>query len=161
MFCMVIYFLRADSFKHGIINDQNIGTAFRIQRQNRDSWFSSPSSIHAVKQIGYDVIAMVNIVKDGRVIPAEVVFVRSRNKRKEYLCIISIDIELDENEIIRIYGKRCDIKMEFSVYLGKPKKYTEIVKEQIREAGTGIDAKIRKAERDIAVVKEEERTKYV
>ena len=47
------------------------------------------------------------------------------------------------------------------MYLGKPKKYTEIVKEQIREAGTGIDAKIRKAERDIAVVKEEERTKYV
>lgn len=24
-----------------------------------DSWFSSPSSIHAVKEIGYDVIAMV------------------------------------------------------------------------------------------------------
>ena len=24
-----------------------------------DSWFSSPSSIHAVKEIGYDIIAMV------------------------------------------------------------------------------------------------------
>jgi len=24
-----------------------------------DSWFSSPSSLHAIKEIGYDVIAMV------------------------------------------------------------------------------------------------------
>lgn len=53
------------------------------------------------------------------------------------------------------------LKMEFSVYLGKTKKYTEIVREQLREAGTGIDAKIRKAERDIAAAKENERTKYV
>lgn len=113
-----------------------------------DSWFSSPSSLHAVKEIGYDVIAMVkktpkmffrynnedmslisiynkskkrrgrsryllsvmvDIVKDGKVIPAKVVYVRNRNKRKEYLCIISTDIELDEKEIIRIYGKRWDI----------------------------------------------------
>ncbi len=53
------------------------------------------------------------------------------------------------------------LKTEFSVYLGKPKKYTEIVKEQLRAAGTEIDAKIRKAERDIAAAKEDERTKYV
>ena len=53
------------------------------------------------------------------------------------------------------------LKTEFSVYLGKPKKYMEIVKEQLRAAGTGIDAKIRKTERDIAAAKEDERTKYV
>lgn len=53
------------------------------------------------------------------------------------------------------------LTMEFSVYLGKQKKYTEIVKEQLWEAQAGIDAKVRKAERDIAAVKEEERTKYV
>ncbi len=39
-------------------------------------------------------------------IPAKVVYVRNRNKRKEYLCLISTDINLDKNEIIRIYGKR-------------------------------------------------------
>ena len=53
------------------------------------------------------------------------------------------------------------LRIEFSVYLGKTKKYTEIVKEQLREAGTEIDIKIRKSERDIAAAKEEERTKYV
>jgi len=53
------------------------------------------------------------------------------------------------------------LRMEFSVYLGKPQKYTEIVERQIRTAGTDIDAKIRKMERNIAAAKEEERIKYV
>ena len=104
-----------------------------------DSWFSSPSTLHAVKGIGYDVIGMVkktpkmffryngedmslvsiynrnkkrrgrsryllsvmvDVVKDGEIIPAKVVYVRNRNKRKEYLCLISTDTNLDENEII-------------------------------------------------------------
>lgn len=129
-----------------------------------DSWFSSPSSIHAVKEIGYDVIAMVkktpkmffryngedmsltsiynknkkrrgrsryllsvmvDVVKDGKVIPAKVVYVRNRNKRKEYLCIISTNTELDENEIIRIYGKRWDIEVFFKVC----KSYLHLSKE--------------------------------
>lgn len=129
-----------------------------------DSWFSSPSSIHAVREIGYDVIAMVkktpkmffryngedmslisiynknkkrrgrsryllsvmvDVVKDGNIIPAKVVYVRNRNKRKEYLCIISTDTELDENEIIRIYGKRWDIEVFFKVC----KSYLHLSKE--------------------------------
>lgn len=53
------------------------------------------------------------------------------------------------------------LRMEFSVYLGKPKQYTEIVKEQLGMAGTVIETKIRKAEREIVSAKEEERTKYV
>ena len=57
----------------------------------------------------------VDVVKDGESIPAKVVYVRNRNKRKEYLCLISTDTELDENEIIRIYGKRWDIEVFFKV----------------------------------------------
>ena len=53
------------------------------------------------------------------------------------------------------------LRMEFSVYLGKPKQYTEVVKEQLRTAGTVVDTKIRKAERETSSAKEEERTKYV
>lgn len=129
-----------------------------------DSWFSSPSFIHAVKEIGYDVIAMVkktpkmffrykgealsltsiynknkkrrgrskyllsvivDVVKDGKSIPAKVVYVRNRNKRKEYLCIISTNTDLDENEIIRIYGKRWDIEVFFKVC----KSYLHLSKE--------------------------------
>ena len=129
-----------------------------------DSWFSSPSSIDAVTELGYDVIAMVkkspkmffryqgndisllsvfkcnkkrrgrsryllsalvDVVKDGKSIPAKVVFVRNRNKRNDYLCLISTDTTLDEDEIIRIYGKRWDIEVFFKVC----KSYLHLSKE--------------------------------
>jgi hypothetical protein len=119
-----------------------------------DSWFSSPSTLHAVKELNYDVIGMVkktpkmffryksedmslptiysrnkkrrgrsryllsvmvDVVKDDKVIPAKVVYVRNRNKRKDYLCLISTDVTLSEDEIIRIYGKRWDIEVFFKV----------------------------------------------
>lgn len=119
-----------------------------------DSWFTSPSAIHSIKEIGYDVIGMVKktpkmffryqgedqslisiyrknkkrrgrsryllsveveILKDGDVIPAKVVYVRNRNNRKDYLCLLSTDLSLDENEIIRLYGKRWDIEVFFKV----------------------------------------------
>ena len=46
----------------------------------------------------YLLSVMVDVVKDGDIIPAKVVYVRNRNKRKEYLCLISTDVNLDENE---------------------------------------------------------------
>lgn len=129
-----------------------------------DSWFSSPSSLHNVKELGYDVISMVkktpkmffrykgedmplasiynknkkrsgrsryllsvtiDVVKDGKSIPAKVVYVRNRNKRKEFLCLISTDVNLSEDEIIRIYGKRWDIEVFFKVC----KSYLNLSKE--------------------------------
>ena len=129
-----------------------------------DSWFSSPSTLHAVKEIGYDVIGMVKktpkmffrynnedmslitiynknkkrrgrskyllsvmveVVKDEKIIPAKVVYVRNRNKRKEYLCLISTDTSLSEDEIICIYGKRWDTEVFFKVC----KSYLNLSKE--------------------------------
>ena len=63
----------------------------------------------------YLLSVLVDVVKDGESIPAKVVYVRNRNKRKEYLCLICTDPSLDENEIIRIYGKRWDIEVFFKV----------------------------------------------
>lgn len=63
----------------------------------------------------YLLSVMVDVVKDGEIIPAKVVYVRNRNNRKEYLCLISTDVNLDENEIVRIYGKRWDIEVFFKV----------------------------------------------
>ena len=129
-----------------------------------DRWFSSPSTLHSVKQIGYDVIGivkktrkmffryngeamslisiynknkkrrgrskyllsvMVEVIKDGTIIPAKIVYVRNRNKRKEYLCLISTDVISDEKELIRIYGKRWDIEVFFKVC----KSYLNLSKE--------------------------------
>lgn len=46
-------------------------------------------------------------------VPVKVVFVRNRNKRREWLAILSTDCTLTEQEIIRIYGMRWDIEVFF------------------------------------------------
>ncbi|XXF69063.1 transposase [Thermoanaerobacterium thermosaccharolyticum] len=129
-----------------------------------DTWFCSLSSLIAIKEMGYDVIAMakktskmhylyneimqpltaiykqnrkrrgrsryllsveVSIEKDGKSIPARIVFVRNRNNRKDYLALITTDMNLNEDEIIRIYGKRWDIEVFFKVC----KSYLKLSKE--------------------------------
>lgn len=46
-------------------------------------------------------------------LPAKIVCIRNRNNRKDWLAILSTDIKLSEDEIIRIYGKRWDIEVFF------------------------------------------------
>ena len=138
----------------------NIGASYVLF----DSWFASPSTIHAVTELGYGVIAMVKksakmffryqgsdmpltkiytqnkkrrgrsryllsviveVMKDGMSIPAKVVYVRNRNNRKEYLCLISTDTGMSGEEIIRIYGKRWAIEVFFKVC----KSYLHLSKE--------------------------------
>jgi PAS domain-containing protein len=43
-------------------------------------------------------------------IPARIVYVRDRSKPGEWIAILSTDMELSEDEIITIYGKRWDIE---------------------------------------------------
>jgi len=73
----------------------------------------------------YLLSVIVNIVKDGDIIPAKVVYVRNRNKRSDYLILISTDTSIDEDEIIRLYGKRWDIECFFKVC----KSYLRLSKE--------------------------------
>lgn len=73
----------------------------------------------------YLLSVVVEVVKDDKIIPAKVVYVRNRNKRNEYLCLISTDVNLEEDEIIRIYGKRWDIEVFFKVC----KSYLNLSKE--------------------------------
>ncbi|MBR3183693.1 MAG: transposase [Firmicutes bacterium] len=51
--------------------------------------------------------------KDAADIPARIVYVRNRARKKEWLAIICTDMSLPETEIIRIYGKRWDIEVFF------------------------------------------------
>jgi hypothetical protein len=48
-------------------------------------------------------------------IPIRLVYVRKRGGRKDYLVLLSTDVSLSEEEIIRIYGKRWDIEVFFKV----------------------------------------------
>lgn len=58
-------------------------------------------------------------------IPARLVYVRNRAKKKEWLAIICTDMSLTEQEIIRIYGKRWDIEVFFKTCKSYLKLTTE------------------------------------
>lgn len=46
-------------------------------------------------------------------LPTKLVFVQNRNKRREWLAIISTDLTVSEDEIVRIYGMRWSIETFF------------------------------------------------
>ena len=73
----------------------------------------------------YLLSVMVDVEKDGCTIPAKVVYVRNRSNRKDYLCLISTNVEIDEEEIIRIYSRRWQIEVFFKVC----KSYLKLAKE--------------------------------
>ena len=119
-----------------------------------DSWFCSPASLAAIKDIGFDVIAMAKktskihyryqgkmqavkaiyqqnkkrrgrakyllsvkaeTVKDGKAIPVRFVYVHNRNRRKDYLVLVTTDMSLGEEEIISLYGRRWGIEVFFKI----------------------------------------------
>ncbi len=57
-------------------------------------------------------------------LPAKLVFVRDRRK-KDWLALISTDIELSNEDIVRIYGKRWDIEVFFKM----AKQHLKLAKE--------------------------------
>lgn len=48
-------------------------------------------------------------------IKAKIVFVKDKNRSRNWLALISTDITLSSEEIIRIYGKRWDIEVFFKM----------------------------------------------
>jgi len=57
----------------------------------------------------------MNDQKHCKSVPAKLVFVRNRNRKKDYLVLLSTDTTLPEEEIIRLYGKRWSIEVFFKV----------------------------------------------
>ena len=120
-----------------------------------DTWFSSPSAIIPISQMGYKVVARLKnnstkylcngemltlkeIYQQNRKRPgkskyllsvnievvhkdfddsvsAKIVFVRNKNKRNEWIALISTDLSLNEEDIIALYGKRWNIEVFFKV----------------------------------------------
>jgi hypothetical protein len=117
-----------------------------------DSWFSFPSVIAGVRDMGYHVVCRLKNAKtyykvDGKnktlkqifdsnkkrrgksryllsvsaeliygnhePISVRIVYVRNRNKRNEYIAFLSTDSNLNEDEVIALYGKRWSIEVFF------------------------------------------------
>ena len=62
---------------------------------------------------------------DEASIPARLVYVRNRARRKDWLAIICTDMSLSEQEIIRLYGRRWDIEVFFKTCKSYLKLQTE------------------------------------
>ena len=63
----------------------------------------------------YMLSVVVQITKGTEHTTAKVVYIRNRNNRKDYLCLISTDINLTEEEIIQTYAKRLNIEVFFKM----------------------------------------------
>lgn len=99
----------------------------------------------------------VKTYADGQTARLEVYFCLNSKQTKVESCPVSNRIS--KTGLVDILLPL--LRMEFAVHLGKTKKYVEIVEEQLRAAGTEIDTKVKKAERNIAAAKEEDRAKYM
>ena len=66
----------------------------------------------------------VMVGKDNK-IPAKIVCVRNRKKKKDWIAFICTDTNLSEEEIIRVYGKRWQIEVFFKTC----KSYLQLVSE--------------------------------
>ncbi|BAF58570.1 hypothetical protein PTH_2669 [Pelotomaculum thermopropionicum SI] len=58
-------------------------------------------------------LVQIGIDSEGNPVPARIVFIRDRNRSKKWLALLSTDLELTDEEIIRIYGKRWSIEVFF------------------------------------------------
>ena len=64
--------------------------------------------------------------ENNETISLKIVFVRNRNKKKEWLALLTSDTTLSDEEVVRIYGKRWDIEVFFKIcksYLNLGKEF--------------------------------------
>ena len=71
--------------------------------------------------------AVVGLGKDqnGNEVQVKIIFVRDRNRSKQWLAILSTNLELSDKEAVRIYGKRWEIECFFKV----TKSHLQLAKE--------------------------------
>jgi len=95
-------------------------TAKEIYRENRKRRGKS-------KYLLSVIVSLYTTDENGKLItvPAKIVYVRNRQKRKEWIALLSTDTDLSEEEIIELYGKRWDIEVFFKIC----KSYLKLAKE--------------------------------
>ena len=62
-----------------------------------------------------EIFGSINVKTKYHSIPVKLVFVRNRNKRNEYIVILTTDRSLADSEVVRYYGSRWSIECCFKV----------------------------------------------
>ena len=91
---------------------QDVMVIYRSQKQRRG-------------RSAYLLSVEAEAVKDGERLPVRLVYVRNKNKRSDYLVLVSTDLTLSEEEIIQTYSKRWNIEVFFKMC----KSYLKLGKE--------------------------------
>lgn len=81
---------------------QDVMAIYRSQKKRRGS-------------SAYLLSVEAEAVKDSKRLPVRLVYVRNKNKRSDYLVLVSTDLTLSEEEIIQTYGKRWNIEVFFKM----------------------------------------------
>jgi hypothetical protein len=73
------------------------------------------------------VLVHLSTIENGETItlPAKLVYVRNRQKRNDWIAILTTDLALTEEEVIALYGKRWGIEVFFKIC----KSYLKLAKE--------------------------------
>ena len=81
---------------------QDVKTIYRThqKRRGRAAWKLSVAGV---------------AVKEGREVPVRLVYIANRNNPRDYLVLVTTDMSLREDEVIRNYGKRWGIDVFFKV----------------------------------------------
>ena len=85
------------------------------EKLNLKSLYSTLKKKRGKAKVKASVIVEIGEDSQATPIKAKIVFVKDRNKAKNCLALISTDITLSDEEIIRIYGKRWDIEVFFKM----------------------------------------------
>ena len=126
-FCSPSSLLQVKDIGYDVIGmvkkSENIHFRYNGRRQ------SAPAIFRAAKKhrgrSPYLLSVEAEAVKEKQAIPVKLVFVRNRNKRQDYLILVSTDVNLSEEEIIQTYGKRWNIEVFFKMC----KSYLKLGKE--------------------------------
>jgi hypothetical protein len=104
----------------------NIYYEYGDKKLNLKQLYAAVKKKRGKAKILASVIVTIGNDELGNPLKAKIVFVRNRKAKSKWLAILSTNIDLDEEEIIRIYGKRWDIEVFFKMnksYLGLAKEF--------------------------------------
>ena len=98
---------------------------YKGKKLNLKQLYNHVKKASGKKQVAASVIVGLGHDKNGQEIKAKIVFVRNNKDKSKWIALLSTDISLDDEEIIRIYGKRWDIEVFFKMN----KSYLRLAKE--------------------------------
>lgn len=88
---------------------------YKGKLMNLKTLYSNVKKRRGKAKILSSLIVGIGNDEKGNEITAKIVFVRDRNRSRKWLALISTDVSLSDDEIIRIYGKRWDIEIFFKM----------------------------------------------